>query len=261
MAAKAEQAGGAGMSDRMTNVEIEDVLSSIRRLVSEDGRAPPRARLAPTPDKLVLTPALRIVPEAAVSHQPDPVTTEPATAEPAPAAPEPPLHGLIAEESFTAFDALSHRAAAAALEAALSHRPDDWEPDGSEVTPQGAETWTVEWEADAADAEPAFVSTRHPAAAVAQTHVQPAPVADPATHNSMAELDGYMDWADSPAAPDTDLHIEDELPSVDEETLRDLIRDILREELQGPLGERITRNVRKLVRSEIARVLATRDFD
>ena len=47
----------------------------------------------------------------------------------------------------------------------------------------------------------------------------------------------------------------------DEEMLRDLVRDIIREELQGALGERITRNVRKLVRSEIARALAVRDFE
>ena len=42
----------------------------------------------------------------------------------------------------------------------------------------------------------------------------------------------------------------------DEELLRDLVRDLIREELQGSLGERITRNVRKLVRAEIARALA-----
>ena len=47
----------------------------------------------------------------------------------------------------------------------------------------------------------------------------------------------------------------------DEEVLRDLVRDLIREELHGGLGERITRNVRKLVRAEIARALATRDFD
>ena len=46
-----------------------------------------------------------------------------------------------------------------------------------------------------------------------------------------------------------------------EEMLRDLVRDIIREELQGALGERITRNVRKLVRAEIARAVALRDFD
>lgn len=47
----------------------------------------------------------------------------------------------------------------------------------------------------------------------------------------------------------------------DEDMLRDLVRDIIREELQGALGERITRNVRKLVRAEIARALAVRDFE
>jgi hypothetical protein len=247
MASKAEQADGAAMSDRMTNVEIEDVLSSIRRLVSEDGRAPVRSRAPAVPDKLVLTPALRIVPDAPA----EPVAVPEATA------PDASLSDLIAEESAAAFDALSHRAAAAALEAALSSQPDDWEPDGSEVTSQSAETWTVEWEAGADSAPPAptFVSTRQASASPHQP--APAPVAEAAP----AEPYDHLDWVDAPSGPSAAMPLEDELPAVDEETLRDLIRDILREELQGPLGERITRNVRKLVRAEIARALATRDFD
>ena len=48
---------------------------------------------------------------------------------------------------------------------------------------------------------------------------------------------------------------------LDEETLRELVTDIVREELQGALGERITRNVRKLVRREIHRALAAQDLD
>ena len=36
---------------------------------------------------------------------------------------------------------------------------------------------------------------------------------------------------------------------------------LIREELQGALGERITRNVRKLVRAEINRALMARDLD
>lgn len=47
---------------------------------------------------------------------------------------------------------------------------------------------------------------------------------------------------------------------LDEEGLRDLVASIVREELQGPLGERITRNVRKLVRREIHRALAAHDL-
>lgn len=48
---------------------------------------------------------------------------------------------------------------------------------------------------------------------------------------------------------------------VDEEALRRMVMEIVREELQGPLGERITRNVRKLVRREIMRVLNAQDMD
>ncbi|WP_039159624.1 hypothetical protein [Leisingera sp. ANG-M1] len=47
---------------------------------------------------------------------------------------------------------------------------------------------------------------------------------------------------------------------LDEDSLRDLVASIVREELQGPLGERITRNVRKLVRREIHRALAAHDL-
>lgn len=48
---------------------------------------------------------------------------------------------------------------------------------------------------------------------------------------------------------------------VDEEMLRDMVSEIVRRELQGSLGERITRNVRKLVRREIHRALAARELD
>ncbi|MGH1416739.1 MAG: hypothetical protein ACRBB0_24855 [Pelagimonas sp.] len=47
----------------------------------------------------------------------------------------------------------------------------------------------------------------------------------------------------------------------DEAMLRRMVSDIVRQELQGALGERITRNVRKLVRREIHRVLMSQDFD
>ena len=78
------------MSEPLTSHEIEDVLSSIRRLVSEDLRpaaraaglatglsAPAPAAAAAAPDagaeagKLLLTPALRVVPEAPPVPAPD----------------------------------------------------------------------------------------------------------------------------------------------------------------------------------------------
>ena len=48
---------------------------------------------------------------------------------------------------------------------------------------------------------------------------------------------------------------------LDEEALRDMVSDIVRQELQGALGERITRNVRKLVRREIHRALASQQLE
>jgi hypothetical protein len=44
-------------------------------------------------------------------------------------------------------------------------------------------------------------------------------------------------------------------PILDEESLRELINGIVREELQGELGEQINRNLRKLIRREIASIL------
>jgi hypothetical protein len=47
---------------------------------------------------------------------------------------------------------------------------------------------------------------------------------------------------------------------IDEAMLREIVRDVLREELQGRMGERITRNIRKLVRAEIVRVMASEEL-
>lgn len=58
-----------------------------------------------------------------------------------------------------------------------------------------------------------------------------------------------------------DLFSQDDEAVIDMEMLRDLISDVIREELQGPLGERITRNVRKLVRQEVARALEAQKFE
>lgn len=61
----------------------------------------------------------------------------------------------------------------------------------------------------------------------------------------------------SPAAAESDL----DTGPLDPEALRALVAEIIRQELQGSLGERITRNVRKLVRREIERALSGRALD
>ena len=60
---------------------------------------------------------------------------------------------------------------------------------------------------------------------------------------------------------DVDADAGDDLGLIDEEALRDLIAQVVREELQGVLGQRITRNVRKMVRREIRLALAAEEFD
>jgi hypothetical protein len=44
-------------------------------------------------------------------------------------------------------------------------------------------------------------------------------------------------------------------PILDEEALRGVVNRIVREELQGELGDRISRNLRKLIRREIGQML------
>jgi hypothetical protein len=48
-------------------------------------------------------------------------------------------------------------------------------------------------------------------------------------------------------------------PILDEEALRGIVNAIVREELQGELGDRIARNLRKLIRREIGQMLDERN--
>lgn len=58
-----------------------------------------------------------------------------------------------------------------------------------------------------------------------------------------------------------DYTADDDGGYIDEDMLREIVSEMVRSELQGELGDRITRNVRKLVRREIHRALASRDFE
>ncbi|MCA3444732.1 MAG: hypothetical protein INF52_15430 [Rhodobacter sp.] len=106
------------MSGSMSKTEIEDVLSSIRRLVTEEQFQQQRP-VARSSDKLVLTPALRIDPVLSDVRQPS------QGAEPL---------SLGAEQKVDLAASAAHQAAAA-LEAALMGHRDDWEPEGTEPVP------------------------------------------------------------------------------------------------------------------------------
>lgn len=131
----------------------------------------------------------------------------------------------------------------AALESVIARRQDQWEPDDAGVDDYaGTEPPAMEWE----DATP------QDAAATANS--DPTPAAD----FEAEDLDDDLLDQDTRSGPEIYAADEDVL---DEETLRDMVADIVREELQGALGERITRNVRKLVRREIHRALAAQELD
>lgn len=287
------------MSEPMTSVEIEDVLASIRRLVSEDLRPPipaqrPAAVGAETGlGKLVLTPALRVHDTTAgpmVLGKSDIAAVE---------APPPSLGHVVSQ--------LGARVDGDDWEAEAPFTDTDWsegssnEPDDeprqaplAEVVPfvlaherrlQAA--WRDgAWAEPRKDAtgpspEPVVEEATEAAETFAEASVPPAPVVEepePSTDPlDAAELQpeaevSSLDAAEEELAADVEEHLTaramNEVPRVfapgdaddfDEEALREVVRDIIRDELQGALGERITRAVRKLVRTEIQRMLIARD--
>lgn len=130
----------------------------------------------------------------------------------------------------------------AALEAAVGGIQQEWEPDGNEeedLVP--ADATAMAWEDDIdldAHGAPVFEG--------AQTPEQTLDTAEPETAEEDAPLGGALGGDDQ---------------LLDEEALRELVSEIVRAELQGALGERITRNVRKLVRREIHRALTAQELE
>ena len=185
----------------------------------------------------------------------------------------------------------------AGLEAAVAQREDDWEPDGiGNEENAGAPVESLNWEdSDVADsrwdaddaveeaelisdqvaapidlADFATVSAKRPLKSV-ETAAEPLPesVTEPMSESELqtakdvpasAARNGDDPQSQQDQDPEADfLGSEDAV--LDEEMLRDMVSEIVRQELQGSLGERITRNVRKLVRREIHRALAARELE
>lgn len=305
----------------MSSVEIEDVLSSIRRLVSEDLRpaaAQTRAPAAagPGPDKLILTPALRVVSEdapaplgqmvaglgAAVDAYEEPWESETGDAGPMDMAA--PAEGLGRARLHLAEAMRADLAAAGAPVAASAPMVEL-----AEEAPVAAVAEVVELSAPEAAAEMSAEMSEEMAADLAADLAAEAPeasladrvaevlaeeiLAQSATTAPAPQVPGWAqegedeaaetlatagatlepdsDWADAAeaealeeladeaAVPDA-AYAGQEVPPLDDEALRDLVRELIVQELQGPLGERITRNIRKLVRAEIARALASDDL-
>ncbi|MEJ2036082.1 MAG: hypothetical protein P8X69_08495 [Maritimibacter sp.] len=304
------------MSDPVSATEIEDVLTSIRRLVLENANAQPRPDVD-LPAKLVLTPAFRIDEadqETAAKPDHNVVTLSPKMRSDD-SAPKPDVSENAEQDVEVAAEMTQSGAAApdqnhkpdslelriAELEAAVDECIVDFEPDGSE-TPDIPERMIMRPEGAVADAAPdsavdevsdageehrsllhALAKAREAVSAAKESHdrekaawvsasadaVQVSDAAEADDDVAEAELsdegseefDDATDWEDvGPSVGSGHLHFQSHPGSdedvLDEDTLREMVSQMLREELQGEIGERITHNVRRMVRREIARALS-----
>ncbi len=219
------------MSNSANSDEIDEVMSSVRKLVTkgegkvlrdDDADSGKQA----SSERLILTPALRVDEvEAAES-------TGPADAD-----------NVLMLDPGNRTELEGLEATIAELEAAVTTQPDDWEPDEGETFDEAA--WAVSaFATPEAEAESEADETSDSAAPEAG-NVEPQ---EPASAEPEAEFSGGLSDFLDPSA------------TIDQDILRDMIAQIVREELSGETGERITRNVRKLVRREINQILATRDI-
>ncbi|MES2914701.1 MAG: hypothetical protein V4753_06230 [Pseudomonadota bacterium] len=316
------------MAGPLSSEEIEDVVSSVRRLVSNE-QLPRTLSRDLNAERLLLTPALRVVPEtsplaplvlqaplmdaapdlrspdeaavvADVQPQPEPPAgLTPAEADPSANSPaietgaETVVSGVdpsaVArpEGNPDPTDATEAgweneiwvdpgpvtlgEAALAAEDAEVLTVPEDGAKDAADSAAASWEQASSDWVGD----EPIpFIPLRrraeHLAARLAAGDVGDAPRASVAGEAAAPMLPGRDDpvakatvSGTSAASVASELLDEDGTPLsvLDETALQEIVRQTLRHELQGELGERITRNVRKLVRAEINRALMARDLD
>ncbi|NVO23904.1 hypothetical protein [Donghicola mangrovi] len=243
------------MSEPNTNVDIEDVLTSIRRLVSEEAHDVVLEKVKPhgAADRLVLTPALRIAEPPVQVAEPEEVVIT--TVEAAPEVDEAPFVEVDPETEITDLDFTAEPeeiefAEVEEVEVAPLRRPADNLPIDQKISELSAafDRAKAEYEPEEGDvfggiASPLPWAETHPSDQLSGKAAGEGPLDD--------------DAFDEDDASDSD----DEVPMFDQEVLRAMVAQIVREELQGELGERITRNVRKLIRREINRALAIQDLE
>ncbi|MBV1867873.1 MAG: hypothetical protein KUG69_08210 [Marinosulfonomonas sp.] len=290
------------MPDSMTNVEMQDVLSSIRRLVSKNKETEKEVAVI-NDDRFLLTPAHRV--EAADdSFAPDFVAHLRQPSEPFE------LTGRISEAVAPETDA-----SVAPAKMPMSRDEGDQSSGLPPLGVQNPKATTLEmriaelevavdqsghdWEPDGSEPEETPVPGRHIFEVVDNTHfIQPREIQPPApevplqladvavfTHfpakseassgSAAPEQMGNETGSNVPTrtVPETrtmppkdepgpgELVDSNEDVFVDEDVLRRVVAEVVREELQGKMGERITRNVRRMVRREIEHTLSLKNFD
>lgn len=157
-------------------------------------------------------------------------------------------------------EALSIEDKIAALEAIISGTEPDFELDGSEEGDNAARAGrSLPWP-EAVDT-PQTVQKSGLPDPEQETQTASFEDAKPSFEDAHADLVEAAKAEIEESATAIALHVSDTAAVMDEDALRELVSEIVREQLQGPLGERITRNVRKLVRREIYRAMASNELD
>ena len=265
------------MSNKGEPDEIDEVISSVRAWVS---KTPSETEVADsligggaTSERLILTPALRV----------DDVG-EPLASDDEPLATDGEEPTLVLEDSVGDVDNVfvldaakrtelsGLQATIAELEVATTSEPDDtWEPDEGEAL---AETDWAKSAFDAPDAGEFFGDIDEVEEDLSDDNAETVEVSEDVIEEEVTvaattqEPESVLDEAlSADAATDSQLEaffppVEEPEPklAIDPDDLHDMIVQIVRDELAGETGERISRSVRKLVRREINQILSARDI-
>jgi len=250
------------MSDAPRKRDGDEVLASVRRLVTDDRTRPVRG--ADAAGRLVLTPQLRVAPP-----RPDGAAARPAAGSALPQAR--PATGGAAPPVGPAAGAGSPQAEAQPLSRSQPPvrvprpapsspaDPDTASPDATCLAPGSLALAAPMPSPVASVAAPvAARGTLRPGApaepfAEGRAHVQEPVGHGPGVGDAAPSVAASGEAA--PAVPAAGAAGE---ALLDEAALRALIAEVVREELRGETGERVTRNLRKLIRAEIARALSGR---
>ncbi|WP_373636545.1 hypothetical protein [Yoonia sp. BS5-3] len=211
--------------------DIDALVSSVRDLVAHE-KPVGRRRRRTRSELLILTQACRVDDEDAPAEY---ISVEEGDSTPSE---EPELaSNVLRLNAAVQPERKTLEAKIAELEAAVTAQPEDWEPDEGEAF--ASDAWAASaFQTPAVDSPtPAHEPTQSRAEMVAQL---------------AREVEEAIGIGQPKPAPS---------PEMDMQAMRAMVVQIIREELAGELGEKITRNVRKLVRREINRVLASHDLD
>jgi hypothetical protein len=251
------------MSGPQGTNEIEDFVSSVRRLVSVEARSRPTTREL-AQERLVLTPALRIVPETVETVAPLVLSVPAMDEEPAQVDP-PPVPDAVQDPVQSA----------AAQTYDAEWEEEIWAEPGQPLSELalGAEEAEVIAESapdlpgDEAPSVADAAKDSSPWAEVGEDWLDddlPPPIAKAGPPSDAKPAEAAPGRQDVLRLTAEDMLTDSEgnpLTVLDEAALQQIIRQLIREELKGVLGERITQSVRKLVRAEINRALAAHALD